>query len=220
MVFVVSRQNQGAEMAEIRQNDHAEVIATKRGFPIYDRNPSVPTPNGLPIRMKPVKIANGNRALIIGKDTGELLGDAHAAFFEMQAVDQGQFVKIYLAGIKNTAKLTKAGMQVFEMVYNQMRENPQTDKIELNVYLAKKFGMELSERTYQRGLRELLENEFLYRSPSADVFFVNIMYMFNGNRITLAKSYYLKEGGTQGELPFGQSTEQAKLPGRRGPPVV
>ncbi len=119
--------------------------------------------------------------MIIGKDTGELLGDAHAAFFEMQAVDQGQFVKIYLAGIKNTAKLTKAGMQVFEIVYNQMRENPQTDKIELNVYLAKKFGVDLGERTYQRGLRELLENEFLYRSPSADVFFVNIMYMFNGN---------------------------------------
>jgi hypothetical protein len=73
--------------------------------------------------MKPVKTANGNHAMIIGKDTGELLGDAHAAFFEMQAVDQGQFVKIYLAGIKNTAKLTKAGMQVFEIVYNQMREN-------------------------------------------------------------------------------------------------
>lgn len=198
-------------MAENRQGECAEVIATKRGFPIYDRNPSVPSPNGLPTRMRPVKIANGNRAMIIGKDTGELLGDAHAAFFEMQAVDQGQFVKIYLAGIKNTAKLTKAGMQVFEIVYNQMRENPQTDKIELNVYLAKKFGMEMSERTYQRGLRELLENEFLYRSPSADVFFVNIMYMFNGNRITLAKSYYLKESGVQGELPFEEPRDTPKL---------
>jgi hypothetical protein len=122
-------------MAENRQSERAEVIATKRGFPIYDRNPSVPSPNGIPTRMKPVKIANGNRAMIIGKDTGELLGDAHAAFFEMQAVDQGQFVKIYLTGIKNTAKLTKAGMQVFEIVYNQMRENPQTDKIELNEYM-------------------------------------------------------------------------------------
>lgn len=189
-------------MAENRQSERAEVIATKRGFPIYDRNPSVPSPNGIPTRMKPVKIANGNRAMIIGKDTGELLGDAHAAFFEMQAVDQGQFVKIYLAGIKNTAKLTKAGTQ--------------TDKIELNVYLAKKFGMEMSERTYQRGLRELSENEFLYRSPSADVFFVNIMYMFNGNRITLAKSYYLREAGMQGELPFEESKEPAKLPNKQG----
>lgn len=146
------------------------------------------------------------------------MGGAHAAFFEMQAVDQGQFVKSYLAAIKNTAKLTKAGMQVFEIVYNQMRENPQTDKIELNVYLAKKFGMEMSERTYQRGLRELLENEFLYRSPSADVFFVNIIYMFNGNRITLAKSYYLRETGIQGELPFEGQNEQPKLPKQAKPP--
>ena len=69
------RQKRKAKMAENRQTDKAEVIATKRGFPIYDRNPSVPSPNGLPIRMKPVKIANGNRALIIGKGTGELLGE-------------------------------------------------------------------------------------------------------------------------------------------------
>src|SRR4051812_30557752 len=127
-------------MAEPRQTSSAEVIATKRGFPIYDRNPSVPTPNGLPVRTHPVTIANGNRAMIIGRDTGELLGDAHAAFFEMQEVDQGQFVKIYLEGIKSTARLTKAGLQVFEIVYNQMRRSPQTDKIELNPYLAKKFG--------------------------------------------------------------------------------
>jgi hypothetical protein len=197
-------------MAETRQGSSAEVIATKRGFPIYDRNPSVPAPGGIPTRMKPVKIANGNRAMIIGRDTGELLGDAQSAFFEMQAVDQGQFVKIYLEGIKNTAKLTKAGMQVFEIVYIQMRESPQTDKIELNLYLAKKFGIEISERTYQRGIRELLENDFLYRSPSADVFFVNITFMFNGNRITLAKTYYLKEQGYQAELPFAEPAEQPK----------
>ena len=41
-----------------------------------------------------------------------------------------------------------------------MRENPQTDKIELNFYLAKKFGIDLSERTYQRGLRELPHHGF------------------------------------------------------------
>ena len=84
-----------ATKTEVRNGRKAakRVIATKRGFPIYDRNPSVPAPNGIPTRMKPVKIANGNRAMIIGKDTGELLGDAHAASFEMRAVDQGQFVR-------------------------------------------------------------------------------------------------------------------------------
>ena len=186
-------------MADDRQSGKAEVIAVKRGFPIYDRNPSVPTPSGIPTRKKPVKIAKGNRAMIIGSDTGEVIGEGHAAFFEMLEVDQGQFVKIYLAGVKGTARLTKSGMQVFEIVYNQMRDNPQTDKIELNFYLAKKFGVEMSERTYQRGLRELLENDFLYRSPSSDVYFVNITYMFNGNRITLAKRYFLKDRNTRSQ---------------------
>jgi hypothetical protein len=105
----------------------------------------------------------------------------------MQAADQGQFVKIYLAGIKNTAKLTKAGMQIFEIVYNQMRGNPQ-------------FGVEMSERTYQLGLRELLENESLYRSPSADVFFVNItLYHVYVQRQPNhpCQGYYLKEAGMQ-----------------------
>lgn len=202
-------------MAENRQVTEAEVIATKRGFPIYDRNPSVPAPGGIPTRKKPVKIANGNRAMIIGRDTGEVFAeDIRAAFFKMQVVDQSQFVKIYVEGIRNTVKLTKAGMQVFEIVYNQMRDNPQTDKIEMNFYLAKKFGIELSERTYQRGLRELLEHEFLYRSPSADVFFVNIMFMFNGNRIDLATTYYLKDSQlNQQQLQLGEPAPMKSIAG-------
>jgi hypothetical protein len=38
--------------------------------------------------------------------------------------------------------------------------------------------------------------------------------MFNGNRITLAKSYYLKESGVQGELPFEKPGEMPKLPSK------
>lgn len=41
-------------------------------------------------------------------------------------------------------------------------------------------------------MRDLLEHMFIFRSTSDDVYFVNINFMFNGNRITLARSYYLK----------------------------
>lgn len=173
-------------------------IDRKFGHPVYDQNPSVPAPNSLVGRRKPVKIASGNRMMIVGKDTGEILGEGHAAFFEMKEVDETQFVKLYLAGIKQTTKLTAAGLKVFELVYHQMRANPQTDKIELNLYHIKRFGLNMTERTYQRGMRELLEHMFIFRSTSDDVYFVNINFMFNGNRITLARSYYLKgTGGTQ-----------------------
>lgn len=173
----------------------------RRGHPVYDRNPSVPVPNALVGRRKPVKIANGNRMMIVGRDTGEILGEGHAAFFEMKEVDETQFVKLYLDGIKQTTKLTAAGLKVFELVYHQMRANPQTDKIELNIYYVKKYGIKINERTYQRGIKELLEHSFVFRSPAADVYFVNINFLFNGNRITLAKSYYLK-GTSPQQLGF------------------
>jgi hypothetical protein len=109
---------------------------------------------------------------------------------------------LFLDGVKQAAGLSKAGVQVFELVYNQVRENPGTDQILLNRYMAQEHGMDLSERTYQRGVRELLEKEFLFRSPSEGVFFVNIRYMFNGDRLAFVKTYHLKNSGTQRELPF------------------
>ena len=88
-------------------------------------------------------------------------------------------------------------MQIFELVYHQMREKPHHDKIELSQYLAQDCG--LNKRTFRRGLRELLEKEFLYRSTSDGVFFINIRFMFNGDRLAFVRTYHLK--GNQAELP-------------------
>jgi hypothetical protein len=60
----------------------------------------------------------------------------------------------------------------------------------------------LTNRTYWRGLRELLEKEFLYRSPSEGVFFVNIRFMFNGDRLAFVRTYHLKGSSRQEELPL------------------
>ena len=47
----------------------------------------------------------------------------------------------------------------------------------------------LTERTYQRGLKELLNKGFLFRSPIDGIFFVNIQFMFNGDRLAFVKGY-------------------------------
>jgi len=78
-----------------------------------------------------------------------------------------------------------------------MREKPNNDKIELSQYSAHDRG--LNERTFRRGLRELLEKEFLYRSTSDGVFFVNIKFIFNGNRLAFVRTFHLKSDA-QGEL--------------------
>ncbi len=138
--------------------------------------------------------------MIVDNSTGEIKGIGGMGFWWEEEVDSSRFVKLLLDGIKQAAGLSKTGIQVFELVYLQMREHPGADEIKLNQYVAKDHGM--SDRNYQRGVRELLEKEFLYRSPSDGVFFVNIRFMFNGDRLAFVKSYHLKGAERQAELPL------------------
>jgi hypothetical protein len=184
------------QIAEVPTNQ----ISTKRGFPVYRTNPSVPQTNGLPTRTKRINVPGGKGSVIVDNTTGELKGIGGLGFWWEEEVDTTRFVKLFLDGIKQTAGLSKTGIQVFELVYHEMRANPGSDEIKLNQYVAKDHG--ISDRTYQRGVRELLEKEFLYRSPSDGVFFVNIRFMFNGDRLAFVKTYHLKGAARQEELPL------------------
>lgn len=188
-------------------------ISTKRGFPVYRTNPSVPQTNGLPTRAKRINVPGGKAAVIVDNSTGELKGIGGMGFWWDEEVDSTRFVKLFLDGIKQAAGLSKTGIQVFELVYHEMQANPGRDQIMLNQYVAKDHG--ISDRSYQRGVRELLEKEFLYRSPSDGVFFVNIRFMFNGDRLAFVKSYHVKGAAQQQELPLAESPAPA-LPMRFG----
>ena len=178
----------------------ANQLSTKRGFPVYRTNPSVPQVNGLPTRTKRINVPGGKAAVIVDNGTGEIKGFGGMGFWWQEEVDSSRFVKLFLDGIKQAAGLSKTGIQVFELVYHEMRANPGSDEIKLNQYVAKDHV--ISDRTYQRGVRELLEKEFLYRSPSDGVFFVNIRFMFNGDRLAFVKTYHLKGASRQQELPL------------------
>jgi len=186
-------------MTEDGQNDGNQV-ATKRGMPIYRFNPSIPPSNGLATRQKRFEVPGGKAALIVDHSSGEIKGIGGMGFWWQEEVDASRFVKLFLEGIKQACGLSKAGMQVFELVYGQMRERPGNDKVELSQYLAQDRG--LNERTFRRGLRELLEKEFLYRSTSDGLFFINIRFMFNGDRLAFVRTYHLKGSGHQEELPL------------------
>src|SRR5271155_958291 len=178
----------------------ANQISTKRGFPVYRTNPSVPQTSGIPTKTRRINVPGGKATVIVDNSTGEIKGIGGMGFWWEEEVDRTRFVKLFLDGIKQATGLSKAGFQVFELVYHEMRANPGRDEIKLNQYVAKDHN--ISDRTYQRGVRELLEKEFLYRSPSDGVFFVNIRFMFNGDRLAFVKSYHLKGASRQQELPL------------------
>ena len=170
-------------------------------MPVYSANPSVPT-EGEIRRQRKGKLGNERNGMIVDNGTGEILGQGGAITYQWEEVDDTRFVKLFLAGIKQAAGLSKAGLTLFEVVYKYLQARPGEDKIILSYYAASEEIEGLTERTYRRGLRELLDKEFLYRSPSDGVFFVNIRYMFNGDRLAFVKGYQRKGSVSQHELPL------------------
>lgn len=181
-------------MTEKRKNPL--VVAKKRGFPIYSDNPSIPSSTAIKKEYR-AQFGNEHRGIVLDTNKGEILGHGGAMFYEWKEVDKNKFVKMYMEGIRQSVGLSKSGVAVFELVYYQIQEKPDNDKVNLSVHTS---GLE--ERTYQRGLRELLEKEFLYRSPYDGTFFVNIRYMFNGDRLAFVKGFQLKKEKDSNQLPL------------------
>lgn len=176
---------------------HSEAVTTKHGVPLYRSNPSIPN-TGEIARTKRVQIGDEHKGFVVDNGTGEILGRGGAISYEFEEVDKERFVKLYLAGLKQASGLSKAGLAVFEMVYNQLRERPGQDSVLLSAR-----DHDLPKTTYFRGLRELLDKEFLFRSTIDGQFFVNIRFMFNGDRLAFVKGYKLRNSdANQGILPL------------------
>ena len=180
-----------------------EPISEKRGIPIYAKNPSVP-PKGAIAKTRRTQLGNEERGLVINDSTGEILGSGGAIAYEWEEVDKERFVKLFIEGLRQATGLSKAGQAVFEIVYRELQEAIGQDTVKLSYITS-----ELSKSVFYKGLKELLEREFLYRTPYDGTFFVNIRYMFNGDRLAFVKAYHLKGANMQKELPL-DNPEQGK----------
>lgn len=180
--------------------------AMKRGQPLYDKNPTIPATNQI-TKSKRTKLGTDRRGLVIDEASGEVLGHGGAMFYEFEEVDKERFVKLFLAGVKQAVGMSKAGMALFELVYDQMRDNKDRDFVLLAPRTAP-----MGERGFHRGLKELLERQFLFRSPNPGLYWVNIQFMFNGDRLAFVKGYKLKgtPSGSQPELPLFDVDAEAR----------
>jgi len=177
------------------QND-VQSITEKYGIQVYRTNPSIPAKEDI-ARKRKTKIGDDRKGIIINDGTGEIMGDGAAVVYEWEEVDQERFVKLFLAGVKQVAELKKPGLAIFELVYKALRDHPGEDTVRLAF-----SETQMKRSTFYNGLRELLEKGVLYRSPWDGVFFVNIRYMFNGDRLAFVKAFHLRGGnGQQRKLP-------------------
>jgi hypothetical protein len=191
----INSQKQGGDLAKDGQSEPG-IVAAKRGVPIYQSNPSVPKQGSIS-RPRKRQIGDDHKGMVIDTGSGEVLGPGAAIAYEWEEVDSERFVKLFLTGLKQASGLSKSGLTIFEIVYHQVRQRPNDDRVELSYRIACNTIPNLADRTYNRGLRELLDKEFLFRSQADGVFFVNIRYMFNGDRLAFVKAYHLKGAAPQ-----------------------
>lgn len=112
--------------------------------------------------------------------------------YEWEEINKEHFVNLYLIGAEQFVRLSRAALAVFVLVCQQVIENSGKDTV-----LLAADQSNLTQATYFRGLRELLDKEFLFRSPYDGTFFVNIRFIFNGNRRAFITGYHLKGSNRQ-----------------------
>lgn len=140
-------------------------------------------PRSMVFDEKTVKV--GSSRDLIDAETGEI--HAVNAIYQRKLVDSERFAKVYLDGVSRTFGLTKTAQRVFQLILLLCKKD--TDRLYLNFMMASKLDDKLQERTYHRGLLELLKAGFVAYSDLPNMLWINPHLFFNGDRVRFITEY-------------------------------
>lgn len=132
---------------------------------------------------------------MVNPATGEVAGVAAIHIIEER--DDADFVKVFAEGVKAAFGLTRTAYRVFQAVLAIYQDTPMrggyAEAIELFWFGDGLNGqqIDMSEKTFQRGLKELLAKGFL-APKSSSLFWVNPSLFFKGDRVAFVKEYRRK----------------------------
>jgi hypothetical protein len=137
-------------------------------------------------------VRSGRSEDLVNTATGEIVGVA--TVHQVEERDDAEFVKVFAAGVAASYDLTKTAQRVFQVVLDQYQRTPMNRGFADYVNLlwfddgieGRDVGM--SEKTFQRGLKELLQKRFI--APKDGVsFWTNPALFFKGDRVMFIKEY-------------------------------
>lgn len=137
-------------------------------------------------------VRSGRGEDLINPTTGEVHGVA--TIHQIEERDDSEFVKIFAAGVAASYELTKTAQRVFQVVLEQYQQTPMShgyaDAVTLYWFGNGIDGRDvgISERTWLRGLKELLKKRFLSPKDPAS-YWVNPALFFKGDRVMFIKEY-------------------------------
>jgi hypothetical protein len=126
--------------------------------------------------------------MIVNSD-GEVEG--HTAFMKFVEVDEEKFAKLYLSQFTAFWELPKSAIRVFGFIINVLK--PKKDEFYLEMTKCLEYTQYKHPKDVLSGLSGLIECGIIARSDSHFKYFINPLVVFNGDRVTFAKTYIKKK---------------------------
>lgn len=121
-------------------------------------------------------------------ETGEVF---KTSFIRQVEVDEQQFAKLYLSNFAAFFDLSQAAIRVFGYILTCLK--PKQDMFIFRLEKALNYAGYSSKVTIYKALGELTKAEIIARGPIENFWFINPMIVFNGDRVTFAKTYVKKK---------------------------
>jgi hypothetical protein len=144
------------------------------------------------VKVKRRYVRTGATEEMVNASTGEVV--AVSAIHQVEERDDAEFVKVFAAGVSAAYDLNRTAQRVFQAVLQEYERTPMTrgfaDTVELFWFGAGLSGRDIgmSEKTFQRGLKDLLGKGFI-APKSSSLFWVNPSLFFKGDRVMFIKEY-------------------------------
>lgn len=175
---------------------------SRRGMVKYEKNPFIKTAvDNIKSGVKQIKGSTSDRMMVLNQNSGEVIAGG-VGFVHYAEVDKTQFIKLYVNGVKAIKELTSAGTKVFEILFREVQKNKESDEVWLAFNLIDQEDTPISESTFYRGMKEIIEKKFIAESNVQNRYFLNPDFIFNGNKMTFVKAYMLKENENIPKVDF------------------
>ena len=125
----------------------------------------------------------------IDPKTGEVLG--HTTFLRQIEVDEEKFAKLYLANFSAFFELKSSAIKVFGYILQQLI--PGNDMILFFIDDCMEYTGYKNKTSIYDGISDLISAGIIARARKDTIYFINPLVVFNGNRVTFAKSYIRKK---------------------------
>jgi hypothetical protein len=137
---------------------------------------------------------------MITSTEGEVTG--YTAFMRFVEVDEERFAKVYLAQFTSFWDLSKPAIRVFSYILTVLK--PKQDSFMFDMADCLTHTKYSTEKSVFEGLSSLIECGIVARGNRHYRYFINPLVVFNGDRVTFAKTYVKKRKEKNNSLSENQ----------------